>query len=708
VTTVAAPPAASAPGGIVTAYSYDAAGKVTQTQQKSMGTTLRTTSTTYTTTGKTATTTDANGNVTRHAYDAMDRLSRTTDAMGRVTIYTYDALSRPYEVFNPAIPGLIPPDYALVRQTYTADGLRAALTDAGNHTTSFAYDGFDRLATTTYPGGTTETYGYDADSNVTARKTRASSTPNFAYAYDTLNRLITKAPSTGPVVSYAYDLAGRLTGVSDTSTAIQAIAMPASTTTYSTTYSYDALNRPTGVTFGDVPALTAAAPPSNVQFTHSYNAANQRSGQTVSDNSWIDYPASPGGTCYTANDLNQYTGLQAISSGTCSGGTVSPTYDDDGNLRDDGTYRYAYDAENRLTSVSPSGNGTLCVIACYTYDGRGRRKTRTVGGTTTVVVTDADNREVLEYNGTSGSGGTILRWYAYGLGPNDVLAQMSMTGTPTRLTPIPDLLGSVIATLSNAGGLTSHAYQPYGSSSAPPAQFGFTGQRFDAETGLYYYRARHYSAAMGRFLQADPIGYSDGTHLYAYVSNDPLNLIDALGLAGGPSFGQSLAQAMINTVPGAYYASLMQEQFRQGSYGGAAIYGVASLLDAGLGAVTLGTSTPMLAAARGAIAEGQSIFRQSFNSFDLLKNYIGRAGPDMQWHHIVEQNKVEQFGLRAINSVENIVAIPVDAHNTISGYYASIRPFSDGMRVRDWLSGKTFSEQYEFGMNVLRETLGYR
>lgn len=68
----------------------------------------------------------------------------TTDALGRITIYTYDALSRPYEVFNPAIAGAISGG-TLVRQTYTADRLRASLTDAGNNTTSFAYDGFDRL-----------------------------------------------------------------------------------------------------------------------------------------------------------------------------------------------------------------------------------------------------------------------------------------------------------------------------------------------------------------------------------------------------------------------------------------------------------------------------------------------------------------------------------------------------------------------------------
>src|SRR5206468_3255876 len=82
----------------------------------------------------------------------------------------------------------------------------------------------------------------------------------------------------------------------------------------------------------------------------------------------------------------------------------------------------------------------------------------------------------------------------------------------------------------SSGAITSFAYRPYGSSTTTPAQFGYTGQRVDAESGLYYYRARHYSAAWGRFLQPDPIGYSTGTLLYAYVANDPLNTLDPLGL----------------------------------------------------------------------------------------------------------------------------------------------------------------------------------
>lgn len=199
-----------------------------------------------------------------------------------------------------------------------------------------------------------------------------------------------------------------------------------------------------------------------------------RHGQTISDNSWVNYPATtPSTVSYIANALNQYTAV----------GPVSPTYDGNGNLTSDGTYTLGYDAENRLISASGAGN-----TATYTFDAQSPRKTRTVNGATTVFVTDANKREVLEYDGSSGA---IQRWYAYALGPNDVLNQMNVVAG-TRATLVPDIQGSVITSLdSDSGTLSKLGYLPYGKS-ASTGPFGYTGQRVDAETGgLYYYRARH-------------------------------------------------------------------------------------------------------------------------------------------------------------------------------------------------------------------------
>jgi RHS repeat-associated protein len=335
------------------------------------------------------------------------------------------------------------------------------------------------------------------------------------------------------VVSYRYDLAGRLMGVSDTSAAIAAAVPPSGPSVqYATTTAYDALNRPTGISWNPVP--TAAVPSATgVTFGHTYNKANQRIGQTATDNSWINYPAaSPGTVSYTADALNRYTAV----------GAVNPTYDGNSNLTSDGTFNFGYDAENRLTSASGAGN-----TAAYTYDAQGRRKTWTVNGTTTVFVTDAGNREVLEYDGASGA---IQRWYAYGLGSNDVLNQMNVVAA-TRATLVPDIQGSVIASLdSGSGALSKIGYLPYGKSTGAPAPFGYTGQRIDPETnGLYYYRARHYSPAWGRFMQPDPIGYSGGSNVYAYVGNDPLNRIDQFGLSPGPAQPSGDSPGVIVVLP---------------------------------------------------------------------------------------------------------------------------------------------------------------
>ena len=63
--------------------------------------------------------------------------------------------------------------------------------------------------------------------------------------------------------------------------------------------------------------------------------------------------------------------------------------------------------------------------------------------------------------------------------------------------------------------------------------FTYTGREYDAESGLYYYRARYYDPTIGRFLNEDPIGFAGGDmNLYAYVWDNPTNFVDPYGLWG--------------------------------------------------------------------------------------------------------------------------------------------------------------------------------
>src|SRR5205823_1460269 len=57
------------------------------------------------------------------------------------------------------------------------------------------------------------------------------------------------------------------------------------------------------------------------------------------------------------------------------------------------------------------------------------------------------------------------------------------------------------------------------------------GGRYDAQTGLYHFRNRDFSPALGRWVSPDPIGFAAGDpNLYRYVGNDPLTHMDPTGL----------------------------------------------------------------------------------------------------------------------------------------------------------------------------------
>ncbi|MFC0691984.1 RHS repeat-associated core domain-containing protein [Paraburkholderia humisilvae] len=77
----------------------------------------------------------------------------------------------------------------------------------------------------------------------------------------------------------------------------------------------------------------------------------------------------------------------------------------------------------------------------------------------------------------------------------------------------------MVAVANSTGATTSgQGYGPFGETDGTlPTRFGYTGPQYLAPLGLYYYKARFYWPALGRFLQTDPVGYTDDVNWYAYV-----------------------------------------------------------------------------------------------------------------------------------------------------------------------------------------------
>ena len=208
-------------------------------------------------------------------------------------------------------------------------------------------------------------------------------------------------------------------------------------------------------------------------------------------------------------------------------GGTGYSYDNNGNLTDDGTYLYYYDCENRLTDVNDKSTGNP--VASYSYDYQGRRTSKTVSGVTTKYCYDGA-QVIAEYDGSN----TLLRKFIYGPGIDKPICMIDIADSNTVYYYHFDGLGSVIA-LSDVNSVIveRYSYDVFGqpsNTSDVNNPYLFTGRRYDDETGLYYYRARYYDYATGRFMQTDPVGYTAGLNLYAYCGNNPGNFVDPLGL----------------------------------------------------------------------------------------------------------------------------------------------------------------------------------
>ncbi len=103
-------------------------------------------------------------------------------------------------------------------------------------------------------------------------------------------------------------------------------------------------------------------------------------------------------------------------------------------------------------------------------------------------------------------------------------------------------IGSTVAITDAAKTIVNkYFYSPFGQLTNQietiPQPFKYAGRYgvMREPNNLYYMRARYYDADTGRFISEDPSGFNGGINLYAYANNNPVNLIDPLGLEAGSS-----------------------------------------------------------------------------------------------------------------------------------------------------------------------------
>lgn len=99
---------------------------------------------------------------------------------------------------------------------------------------------------------------------------------------------------------------------------------------------------------------------------------------------------------------------------------------------------------------------------------------------------------------------------------------------------------------------------------------------------------------------------------------------------------------------------------------------------------------------------------ENFTSFDAFKKSelekrFGAAGAGYEYHHIVEQGpNAASFSAEDLQSTSNIIRIPRLLHEEINAYMSTPRMI-DGERIalREYLRGKSYSDQYASGLRVL-------
>jgi RHS repeat-associated protein len=277
----------------------------------------------------------------------------------------------------------------------------------------------------------------------------------------------------------------------------------------------------------------SALKPARMTYTYQYDAASQllaavledRTGARVKTYAY-DYDAAGNrtgedvGASHRSASFNVVNQLVSLQRGTK---TLDFTYDANGNLLSDGVRTFEWDARDRLTAIVAGKRRSE-----FSYDGFDRR----------VRIVEKRNGAVVSDVWLLWCGANICEQRVVGAGtstPQKRFFRFGETDDALAYFYTRDHLGSVRQMTDTTGAVVaSYDYDPYGRTvariGAATAAFGYADYYVHTPSRLSLTLYRAYDPNLGRWLSRDPIAENGGLNLHSYVTNDPINGRDPLGL----------------------------------------------------------------------------------------------------------------------------------------------------------------------------------
>ena len=455
---------------------------------------------------------DANHNVVRTTFDALNRPVKRVTQDGRITRYTYDVsangLGRLTAVETPEMRR----EYSYDARGRTIEQTMAV--DRHRWSTRYAFDDADRQTAITYPDGEVVRTSYDRRgfvANVAGDDRYVVRTEHTDYG-----RVSALHYGNDTHLAYTYYDGSAVDPLSGSaySYRLRTLHGGGGSVDLSLEYQYDRT--------GNVLAVIDRESAEATQHL-AYDSANRLvSASGVYGDRVYEYDAVGNLTLF--DDHAYHYG---IGNRLSSDGRWHYSYDANGNVTSrthkEVTQTFHYDSENRLTAFRA---GTGEAPERYVYDDGEVRIKKHAGDTITYYVS-SDYEEVWQNNGRIES----IKHYRSG-------AHKVATRDADGLKYVyPDQLQSSSRMADSHGNeIKVIRYTPFGTTAQEhgpaKARYRFTGKEKD-DSGLYYYGARYYDDSLGRFLAADSVlpNLYDPQQLnrFAYVRNNPVRLVDPSG-----------------------------------------------------------------------------------------------------------------------------------------------------------------------------------